>query len=130
MRLHDDKCIFANGFYSLLERQKSTLEATLTKLQLDHPDTARALQSEAEAREKCEEAREQLYRYEAIYGSGAIASAGPEIQSLAEQLRSKDDELRKTRLELKALQEVCSTPRHPGVNSHSLCRSHQLYTLK
>ena len=90
----------------MLERQKSALEATLTKLQLDHPDITRALQSEAEAREKCEEAREQLRRYEAIYGSAALASAGPDVQSLAEQLRSKDDELRKTRLELKALQEV------------------------
>ena len=114
----------------MLERQKSTLEVTLTKLQPDHPDIARALQSEAEAREKCEEAREQLRRYEALYGSAALASAGADIQTLAEQLRSKDDELRKTRLELKSLQEVCSTSKHSGTHSHSLCRNHQLYTLK
>ena len=106
----DDRHIFAHGFYSLLERQRSTLGATLTKLQLDHPDIARALQSEAEALEKCAEAREQLRKYDAIYGPAALASAGPDVQALTEQLHFKDEELRKTRLELKALQEVCSRP--------------------
>jgi chromosome segregation ATPase len=130
VRLHDDRRIFAHGLYSLLERQRSTLEATLTKLQLDHPDIARALQSEAEAWEKCAEAREQLCKYEAIYGSAALASAGPEVQTLTEQLRSKDEELRKTRLELKALQEVCPTSRHLSADTHRLCRNLQPYTLK
>ena len=113
-----------------MERQRTTLEATLTKLHLDHPDIARALQSEAEAREKCSEAREQLHKYEAIYGSAALVSAGPDVHALTEQLRFKDEELRKTRLELKALQEVCPTSRRLSVNTHRLCRSLQPYILK
>ena len=113
-----------------MERQRSTLEATLTKLHLEHPDLARAIQSEAEAREKCSEAREQLHKYEAIYGSAALVNAGPDVHALTEQLRFKDDELRKTRLELKALQEVCSTSKHLSVNTHRLCRSPRLYTPK
>lgn len=114
----------------MLERQKSTLEATLTKLQSEHPDISRALQSEAEARERCTEAREQLCKFEAVYGSTALASAGPDVQALTEQLRSKDEELRKTRLELKALQEVCSTSRHLRANPHRLYRNLRPYTLK
>jgi len=130
VRLHDDRRVFAHSPYSLLERQRTTLEATLTKLHLDHPDIARALQSEAEAREKCSEAQEQLHKYEAIYGSAALISAGPDAHALTEQLRFKDEELRKTRLELKALQEVCPTSRHLSVNTHRLCRSLQPYILK
>jgi E3 ubiquitin-protein ligase BRE1 len=101
----------------MLERQKNALETTLTKLQPDHPDIARALQSEAEAREKCTEAQEQLHKYEAIYGSTALVSAGPDVQGLTEQLRAKDEELRKTRLELKALQEVCPHVQTPQCRS-------------
>lgn len=130
MRLHDNRRAFAHSLYSLLERQRSTLEATLTKLHLDHPDIARALQSEAEAREKCSEAREQLRKYEATYGSAALVNAGPDVQALAEQLRFKDEELRKTRLELKALQEVCPTSRHLNASTHRLYRSLQPYTMK
>jgi len=130
VRLHDIRCcIFAHGLYSLLERQKSTLEATLTKLQPDHPDVARALQSEAEAREKCEEAREQLRKYEAAYGPAALASAGPDVQALTGQLCSKDEELRKTRLELKALQEVMSHVQTSQINpSQAVQEPSALYT--
>lgn len=130
MRLHDDRWDFAHDHYSLLERQRSTLETTLTKLHLEHPDLARVIQSEAEAREKCSEAREQLHKYEAIYGPAALLDAGPDVHALTEQLRFKDDELRKTRLELKALQEVCSISMHLSVNTHRLCRSPQPYILK
>jgi chromosome segregation ATPase len=114
----------------LLERQKNALEATLSKLQPDNPDIARSLQSEAEAREKCAEAQEQLRKYEAIYGSAALSSSEPDVQALTEQLRSKNEELRKARLELKALQEVCCTSRYLNANPHRLSRNLQPCTLK
>lgn len=88
---------------SILQRNKDALESTLKS---NHPDVAAAVRSEAEARAKCAELQQRLDKLEAIYGSEALASSSPDFQQLSQQLRKKEEEIRRLRLELKASLEV------------------------
>lgn len=90
----------------MLQRGKDSLEATLKELTKDHPDVTRAAQAEAEARAKVLELQSRLDKFESVYGTSALGSSGANVQQLAAELQAKEEELRRTRLELKASVEV------------------------
>ncbi|KAF9520292.1 hypothetical protein BS47DRAFT_750372 [Hydnum rufescens UP504] len=72
----------------------SALEATIASLDQSHPDVARHLRTEAQAREECDHLRKRVERYESIFGTNVSADS----DELARLLRQKDDELQSLRL--------------------------------
>lgn len=86
----------------MLQRANNSLNATLKALGQGNPDVENFIQVATEAKEQAEALRTRLEKFEALYGPDAIASSSVDLQQLSEQLRCKEEELRKLRLELKA----------------------------
>jgi E3 ubiquitin-protein ligase BRE1 len=74
----------------------AALEEVLSKLNQDHPDVAQHVQSEAEALQKLAETTKQLTKYQTVYGE--LSSTRPDVSQMANELRRKEDELRRLRL--------------------------------
>ncbi|PVG02505.1 hypothetical protein CPB86DRAFT_697268 [Serendipita vermifera] len=89
----------------ILQRSKEALEATLKSISKSSPDAAAAAKSEADMRVKAAEMQQRLEKLEAVYGEAAISSGSADLKLLSDQLAKKEDELRSTRLELKASME-------------------------
>ncbi|KIO20339.1 hypothetical protein M407DRAFT_137986 [Tulasnella calospora MUT 4182] len=93
-----------NGSYvaSLKTKLKATearllaLEDTLKDLDTSHPDVAKSVKSEAEARQLYADIKEQLDKYERVYGStsGSASGSESEHQKLLSLLAEKEDALR------------------------------------
>ncbi|EPQ57301.1 hypothetical protein GLOTRDRAFT_137657 [Gloeophyllum trabeum ATCC 11539] len=79
------------------ETKLSALQESLSSLNQEHPDVAQHVQSEAEAREQVAQLSKELEKYRSIYGD---ASSGSSSDSPG-QLREKEEELQKLRLQLK-----------------------------
>ncbi|GLB37588.1 putative BRE1 E3 ubiquitin ligase [Lyophyllum shimeji] len=78
------------------DERVAALEETLSKYQGDHPDVAEHMKAEANALEKLAEAQSQLEKYKAVYGDPS--SLPPDVSTLAEQLRHKEEEIQKLRV--------------------------------
>ena len=70
---------------------------TLESLDLERPDLASHLRSEAEARQQLATANDLLSRYRSTYGESS--SLPPQTRELSEQLRHKEEELKGLRLQ-------------------------------
>ncbi|KZT26692.1 hypothetical protein NEOLEDRAFT_1155451 [Neolentinus lepideus HHB14362 ss-1] len=77
------------------DTELKALQESLSSLSQDHPDVAQHIQSEAEARQQIAQLAKELERYQSIFGD---FSSSPDLSS---QLRSKEDELQKLKLQLK-----------------------------
>lgn len=75
----------------------SALETALSTLSNDYPDIAQHIQAEAEARQKLIETTKRLESYQNVYGESSSLPA--DVQALSAQLRKKEQELEKMRLE-------------------------------
>jgi hypothetical protein len=95
--------------FSILQRNKDALEATLKSVSKSSPDAAAAAKSEADMKMKFAEMQQRLEKLSAIYGESAISSGSADLKVLSEQLTKKEEELRSTRLELKASMEVATS---------------------
>ncbi|KAG6903108.1 hypothetical protein C0995_006295 [Termitomyces sp. Mi166 len=79
------------------ERQASIVEKLLLKYQEARPDMAEHLKTEADALQRLAEVQAQLDQYKRVYGD---ASGLPtDTSALAEQLRHKEEEVEKLRLQ-------------------------------
>lgn len=77
-----------------LEVKTASFEAALNKLKTTQPDLARHVQSEVEARQLYASAREQLDKYQRVYGSSSGSRDAPDAHKLAERLAEKEEALR------------------------------------
>ncbi|TFK54161.1 hypothetical protein OE88DRAFT_1732858 [Heliocybe sulcata] len=78
------------------ETEVTALKESLASLSTHHPDVAQHIQSEAEARQRATDLAKELEKYQSIFGDISSASAS----DLPGQMRAKDDELQKLRLQL------------------------------
>ncbi|KAG8900343.1 hypothetical protein FRC00_013353 [Tulasnella sp. 408] len=78
------------------ESRLSALEDTLKDLDTSHPDVAKSAKSEAEARQLYADTKEQLEKYERVYGStsGSASGSESEHQKLLSLLAEKEEALR------------------------------------
>lgn len=80
------------------EGKLSALESTLKDLDSSHPDVAKHVKSEAEARQLYADTREQLEKYERVYGSSSSSTPAnnseSEHQKLLGLLAEKEEALR------------------------------------
>ncbi|KAF8520418.1 hypothetical protein BU17DRAFT_89013 [Hysterangium stoloniferum] len=76
----------------IAERKSQALQSSLETLESDHPEVAKHIRSEAEAREALAVALSRLQRFESTFGPGSTLSLDQE--SLIKQLREKDELLR------------------------------------
>ncbi|KAJ3508382.1 hypothetical protein NLJ89_g5785 [Agrocybe chaxingu] len=97
-------------FYEELKNQKTraenkaaALEQTLMLFQNEHPEHGDSIFVEAESREQLKEIKSRLHEYERVFGSSAAHP--PDIARLAEQLRLKEAELEKLRLQERQREE-------------------------
>ncbi|KAF8638048.1 hypothetical protein AX16_010680 [Volvariella volvacea WC 439] len=78
------------------EARSSAMEDTLRLLDQNHPDIAKHMRAEAEARQMLEKVIEDLQRYKSAYGD--LSTLPPEAAQLAQQLSQRDEELQRLRL--------------------------------
>ncbi|KAG9043568.1 E3 ubiquitin-protein ligase bre1 [Tulasnella sp. UAMH 9824] len=78
------------------ESKLSALEDTLKDLDTSHPDVAKSAKSEAEARKLYADTKEQLEKYERVYGStsGSASGSESEHQKLLNLVAEKEEALR------------------------------------
>ncbi|KAG6867824.1 hypothetical protein C0993_010583 [Termitomyces sp. T159_Od127] len=79
------------------EQRASILEKSLAKYQESHPDVAEHLQTEADALQRLAEVQAQLDKYKRVYGD--TSGLPPDTSALLEQLRHKEEEVQKLRLQ-------------------------------
>lgn len=74
----------------------ASLEASLSRLDNDHPDIRQHITAETEARQQLADVKKQLERYQSIYGDSSSLTL--EVQQLLAELQKKEEELQKFRL--------------------------------
>ncbi|KNZ72904.1 E3 ubiquitin-protein ligase BRE1 [Termitomyces sp. J132] len=79
------------------EQRASILEQSLSKYQDAHPDIAEHLKAEADALQRLADVQAQLEKYKRVYGDAS--GLPPDTSALAEQLRRKEEEVHKLRLQ-------------------------------
>ncbi|KAG5733688.1 E3 ubiquitin-protein ligase BRE1 [Termitomyces sp. T112] len=79
------------------EQRVSILEHSLSKYQDAHPDIAEHLKAEADALQRLADVQAQLEKYKRVYGDAS--GLPPDTSALAEQLRRKEEEVHKLRLQ-------------------------------
>jgi E3 ubiquitin-protein ligase BRE1 len=77
----------------------------LEKLDQSSPDTAQHARAEAEARQQLADATKELDRWRTTFGHAT--DLPPDAAQLAKQLRAKEDELAKARLQVTQHSQVC-----------------------
>ncbi|KZV74440.1 hypothetical protein PENSPDRAFT_205699 [Peniophora sp. CONT] len=82
---------------SQAESEATAMRSTLESLDLERPDLASHLRSEADARRQLAAATDLLSRYRATYGESS--SLPPQTRELSEQLKRKEEELKGLRLQ-------------------------------
>lgn len=82
---------------SAAEQRVSILEKSLSKYQETHPDVAEHLKTEADALQRLAEVQAQLNKYKRVYGDAS--GLPPDTSVLVEQLRHKEEEVQKLRLQ-------------------------------
>ncbi|CAA7261702.1 unnamed protein product [Cyclocybe aegerita] len=97
-------------FYEELKSQKTraenkaaALEQTLVIFQNGHPEHGDSIFVEVESREQLKEIKSRLHEYERVFGSSATHP--PDVARLVEQLRIKEAELVKLRLQERQREE-------------------------
>lgn len=73
------------------------MRSTLESLDLERPDLASHLHSEADARRQLAAANDLLARYRSTYGESS--SLPPQTRELSDQLKRKEEELKRLRLQ-------------------------------
>ncbi|KAG6898158.1 hypothetical protein C0992_004145 [Termitomyces sp. T32_za158] len=79
------------------EQRTSILEKSLSKYQESYPDVAEHLKTEADALQRLAEMQAQLDKYKRVYGDAS--GLPPDTSALLEQLRNKEEEVQKLRLQ-------------------------------
>ena len=87
----------ANDGDSQAEGEATAMRATLESLDLERPDLASHLRSEADARRQLAAANDLLTRYLSTYGESS--SLPPQTRELSEQIKRKEEELKGLRLQ-------------------------------
>ncbi|KAH7911989.1 BRE1 E3 ubiquitin ligase-domain-containing protein [Hygrophoropsis aurantiaca] len=78
------------------ESKSAALVQSLASLQIEHPDVEKHIQAEANVRQQLADTLKELEQYRSVFGPPS--SLPPDERCLAEQLRQKDDELRKSQM--------------------------------
>ncbi|KAG6920311.1 hypothetical protein DXG01_005080 [Tephrocybe rancida] len=82
---------------SVAEQRASVVELLLSKYQEAHPDVAEHFKAEADALQKVADIQLQLDKYKAVYGD--TSALPPDTSTLVEQLRHKEEEVQRLRLQ-------------------------------
>ncbi|PCH43601.1 BRE1-domain-containing protein [Wolfiporia cocos MD-104 SS10] len=82
---------------SSAETRLNALEATMAQLQQEQPGSAKHIEAEAELRGQLAALHKRLDEYQSIYGDSL--STTPEVQALSQQLKAKEDEIQRLRLQ-------------------------------
>ena len=82
--------------HSTAETYAASLEASLSRLDNDHPDIQQHIIAETEVRQQLADVKKQLEKYQSIYGNSS--SSTPEVKRLSSELQKKEEEVQKLRL--------------------------------
>ncbi|KAG6837509.1 hypothetical protein H0H93_008434 [Arthromyces matolae] len=89
------------GYFKALKQRADAAERRVLileeKYQEIHPDVAQYIQAETDALQKLEEVQAELDRYKMVYGDASCLP--PDTSVLADQLRHKEEEIQKLRLQ-------------------------------
>jgi E3 ubiquitin-protein ligase BRE1 len=108
----------SNVLYSIAENRVAVLERMFPVSQDDQPELTEHMKAAAEAFSQLADANAQLEKYKRTYED--LSTLSPDVSRLAEQLRTKEEELERLRMSATQQTEVFRTHLYAILIIHAL----------